>query len=268
MTDTEPQEHADRRGGRVILFLILTFSVSAVIWTLMAFSEIVRSLSFLLLMWAPGVAAFVTCWVRRESVRNLGWKWRPWRYQAVSFLLPAGLSVMVYALIWESGLGRFNAAAYSEKGSTYILMATVGLVASIVLALGEEIGWRGLLVPALATRFGFTRTAFLSGVVWSAWHLPLILFYGYRSDAPLGYALLWGIVGMVAVSFPLAWLRLRSGSSWTAAILHGTHNILVQEILDPLTADTGPTQWLIGEFGCAIPLAWVGVAIVVWSRNR
>jgi len=87
-------------------------------------------------------------------------------------------------------------------------------------------------------------------------------------DAPLGYALLWGIVGMVAVSFPLAWLRLRSGSLWTAAILHGTHNILVQEILDPLTVDTGPTEWLIGEFGCVIPLAWVGVAIVVWFIDR
>jgi membrane protease YdiL (CAAX protease family) len=242
--------------------------MSVVIWTLMAFSEIVRGLSFLLLMWTPGVAAMITCWVRRESVRDLGWTWRPWRYQAVSFLLPVGLSLAVFALVWGSGLGRFSGSAFSEDGSMYVFMATFGLVAGIVLALGEEIGWRGLLVPELATRFGLTQTAFLSGIIWSVWHLPLIFFYGYRSDAPLGYALLWAIVGMVAGSFPLAWLRLRSGSLWTAAILHGTHNILVQEILDPLTIDTGPTRWLIGEFGCAIPLAWVGVAIVVWSRYR
>jgi len=186
----------------------------------------------------------------------------------VSFFLTVGLSVAVYALIWGLGLARFDRAALIEEEPTFILLATFGLIASIVLALGEEIGWRGLLVPELATRLGFMQTALLSGGIWSLWHLPLILFYGYRSDAPLGYALLWGVVGMVAVSFPLAWLRLRSGSLWPAAILHGTHNILVQEILDPLAADTGPTRWLVGEFGCAIPLAWVGVAIILCLRYR
>jgi len=44
---------------------------------------------------------------------------------------------------------------------------TLGMLPAVMNALGEEIGWRGYLVPRLATQFNFTSTALLSGVIWA-----------------------------------------------------------------------------------------------------
>jgi uncharacterized protein len=41
--------------------------------------------------------------------------------------------------------------------------------------LEEEFGWRGYLLPRIATHTGNAVAAILVGVVWAAWHLPLML---------------------------------------------------------------------------------------------
>ena len=41
--------------------------------------------------------------------------------------------------------------------------------------LEEEFGWRGYLLPRIAARTGNAVAAILVGVVWAAWHLPLML---------------------------------------------------------------------------------------------
>ena len=61
----------------------------------------------------------------------------------------------------------------------------------------------------------------------------------------------WRFIG---ISFAFAWMRLRSGSLWTGAFLHASHNMVIQSILTPLTIDTGKTKWVIDEFGCALPI--------------
>jgi membrane protease YdiL (CAAX protease family) len=72
---------------------------------------------------------------------------------------------------------------------------------------------------------------------------------------------------VVAISFVFAWLRLKSGSLWTGAILHASHNLYVQAIFTPLTADRGKTAWFIDEFGVVLPLVAVAFAIYFWSRR-
>jgi len=256
------------RFGRLTLYLVLTFTGSAAIWVSSSFSTIVREMGWVVLMWIPGVAAVMTCWIRRESLRELGWRWRPWRYQLASFFLPLTLSIGVYALAWISSPGMFGGTAGIERRLPLGPWLTLMVVFNINLALGEEIGWRGLLVPELARKFGLAGTSWLTGAIWTAWHLPLIIFYGFGGDAPLGYRLFWATTLMVSMSFALTWLRVRSGSVWTAAILHGIHNLIVQNVLDPMTVDTGVTSFVLGEFGFALPLAWAGVAMVIWRATR
>jgi membrane protease YdiL (CAAX protease family) len=62
----------------------------------------------------------------------------------------------------------------------------------------------------------------------------------------------------------MAWLTLRSNSVWPAAICHGSHNLFIQSIFTPLTRDTGPTKYVIDEFGIGLVVT-IGIgAIVVW----
>jgi membrane protease YdiL (CAAX protease family) len=74
---------------------------------------------------------------------------------------------------------------------------------------------------------------------------------------------------VIADSFILAWLALRSGSLWPAAILHASHNLFIQSICTPLTRDTGPTKYIIDEFGIGLVITiTVGAIIVLWQKGK
>jgi membrane protease YdiL (CAAX protease family) len=148
-----------------------------------------------------------------------------------------------------------------------VLRGTFGLARSLSSALGEEIGWRGFLVPELARKFSFTATALISGIIWSVWHYPGLIFADYNSGTATWYALTCFTVMVIAMSFVFAWLRLKSGSLWTGALLHASHNLYIQTIFTPLTRDTGKTAWFIDEFGAVLPLVTIAVAVYFWTRR-
>ena len=142
------------------------------------------------------------------------------------------------------------------------------MVGSLSHALGEEIGWRGFLVPELANNVSFTATALISGIIWSLWHYPVLIFADYNAGTATWYALLCFTVMVVGISFIFAWMRLKSGSLWTGALLHASHNLYVQAVFTPLTRNTGKTAWFIDEFGAVLPLVAVVVAIYFWTRRH
>jgi CAAX protease family protein len=234
-------------------------------------------------MWSPALAAFITRWLFRESPRDLGWSWGSGHYQAWAYLIPVLYSLPVYLLVWLTGLGGFynvdfvqkQAGEYGLQGLAlplalvvYVLITmTAGFIPKTARALGEEIGWRGFLVPELAKVTNFTGVGLISGILWAAWHYPSILFSDYNAGTPAWYALTCFTIMVVASSFIFAWLRLKSGSVWPAAFIHGSHNMFVQLILTPLTTDTGKTAYIIDEFGVGLALTTVIGAVLVWRRR-
>jgi hypothetical protein len=72
---------------------------------------------------------------------------------------------------------------------------------------------------------------------------------------------------VVGISFPLAWLRLRSGSFWPAALLHASHNLFIQGFFDTVTVDTGVTKYLLSEFGAVLALAAAITGYIFWRRS-
>jgi uncharacterized protein len=149
-----------------------------------------------------------------------------------------------------------------------VLIGTYGLVRSVSSALGEEIGWRGFLVPELSKTTSFTATSLISGVIWSLWHYPILIYGDYNAGTPTWYGLTCFTVLVISISFVFAWMRLKSGSLWTGAILHGSHNLYIQGIFTPITRNTGKTAWFIDEFGCVLPLVAIAFAIYFWSKRR
>jgi hypothetical protein len=62
-------------------------------------------------------------------------------------------------------------------------------------------------------------------------------------------------------------MRLKSGSLWTGALLHASHNLYIQGFFTPLTRDTGKTAWFIDEFGALLPIVTIGFAVYFWSKR-
>jgi len=235
------------------------------------------------IMWCPALAAFVTLKMNGRRLSDVGWRWPATKYALMSWYVPLLYAAIAYAIVWLSGLGgfpnrEFVAAVTTRMGPRLsplvatilyvLLVGSFGLVGSLSRAVGEEIGWRGFLVPELSKTVGFTGTALISGVVWALWHYPILIFADYNSGTATWYALTCFTVMVVAIAFVFAWLRLKSGSVWTAALLHASHNLYVQAIFTPLTKDTGKTAWYIDEFGAVLPIVTIAFAIYFWTRRN
>jgi membrane protease YdiL (CAAX protease family) len=135
----------------------------------------------------------------------------------------------------------------------------------VVLALGEDVGWRGLLVGRLAEVAGPRTVVLVSGLVWSSFHWPLIaLLGGTPEGVPVWWALLWFTVGTTAFGAVLANMQLRWGI-WPGVLAHAVVNATLYHVVEPLTGDTGDTNWVATETGAAQALAML-VAAVVWFR--
>jgi membrane protease YdiL (CAAX protease family) len=267
------------------LYLLLTLLFSAVFWTLIIWSGHL-GMGFGLLvagvMWCPALAALVTCRCLGRSFRSLAWSWPKGRYVAAGYFVPLAYATIAYGGVWALRLGGWNsefvaqvAQRFGLRGlpawgslALYIFFAaTAGMIRSLSTGLGEEIGWRGFLVPELARQMSFTKLSLLSGIIWAAWHSPLLLFADYNAGTNRWYGLACFTVMVVSISFVFAWLRLKSGSLWTAALLHASHNLFVQAIFDNLMRNTGRTLWYTTEFGAALALTSVAFAVYFWVRR-
>src|SRR6185369_5949548 len=239
-------------------------------------------------MWGVTIATLLTLWVTRRSVRNLGWGWGSWRYQWIAFLVPLGYTLVAYLIIWGAGFGgfyntgfaahvrdRFGLIGWSDLATlAYFLPLTAlfGMPNSLSSALGEEIGWRGFLVPELAKSMSFSATALTTGIIWATWHLPVILFGIYHNNSQTGLPR-WGQVVMfficvVSAAVIMAYLRLKSGSLWTGAVFHASHNMFIQTIFNPLTIQYHDTAKYADELGLVLPLTLLVVATYFFLRGR
>jgi membrane protease YdiL (CAAX protease family) len=269
-----------------MMYVLFVFLFSSVFYFLILRAHTLSGgggLYVLGIMWCPALAAFTTLWLNGRNASELGWKWPSRKYAAMSWFIPLLYAGIAYAIVWIGALGGFPNHQFmqtlvdrmglrlSPAASTLVyvlLMGTYGLVGSTARALGEEIGWRGFLVPQLSKTMSFTSTALISGIVWACWHYPILIWGDYNSGTPAWYGLTCFTVMVVAIAVVFAWLRLKSGSLWTGAILHASHNLYVQAIFTPLTQDRGKTAWFIDEFGAVLPLVAVAVAIYFWRRRR
>lgn len=143
----------------------------------------------------------------------------------------------------------------AQAASIPVAAATVNAIA----AFGEELGWRGFLVPALR-RYGTWASLLISGVVWGLWHAPIILL-GYdfgRTDVSgvllmIGGCVVWGVL--------LGWLRLRSGSMWPAVFAHGALNASAAMYVWFFAAGTRADPALVLPLGVA---GWIiGAAVIL-----
>ncbi|PPF35656.1 CPBP family intramembrane glutamic endopeptidase [Pseudoclavibacter sp. AY1H1] len=139
----------------------------------------------------------------------------------------------------------------------------VGAFLNLIPALGEELGWRGWLLPKLL-RLGTVPALLISGLIWGLWHAPLILLGYNYVDAPgwLGLTMMTGMCILVGAVF--AWLRIRSESVWPAALAHGAFNAAAGSYL--LFAAAGErvdtTQaTILGWTGWIVPLIFVAVLL-------
>lgn len=268
---------------RVVLFIVFLaiFTGIAQVEAARAKASLIASL---LIMWTPGLAAIVVSFLTRRSLREIGWRAWPVKWLALGWLVPVVIGFAAYGSVWLIGAGVVPSPTFIQRarftlhipgGSdwhvivlAFLYISLVNLLPSMVLSLGEEIGWRGFLVPEMTRSMGFRRASILSGVIWALWHLPGVLGGSYGGgDTPKLYQIACFCAMVITSGVIIAWLRMRSGSIWPAVIMHATHNGVIQAFFDRITINTGHTSYFIGEFGIALIPFMLIVAWLCWRRT-
>ncbi|HEY8477252.1 MAG TPA: CPBP family intramembrane glutamic endopeptidase [Chloroflexota bacterium] len=277
---------APRRA--VVWFVALAFGLS---WPLflapLAFGSpgstghgVVTGIAWSAAMWGPGVAAIVV--TRFVLSRPLGAlrlnRLGPKRYYLGAWFIPPLVAAVAGALTLVLGAGQLalsfstlrSALAQTPGAETapVSLMVAGQVLAALTLApllnvpfaLGEELGWRGFLVPALLAARGPGRAVLTSGVIWGVWHAPAIVQgLNYPGQPVLGVPMMVVFCALVGAVF--SWLYLRTRSPWAPALAHGSLNAsagLPLLALDDVNLVVGGTAAsLIGWLPWAVVVGWL-----------
>lgn len=233
-------------------FLVLTFAISWSGVTVLYFADVDlgsssgQGIGTIIFMGAPAIAAITLLRFRRASIRKGTGLYRGRiRWIVLSWIAPVGLTAAMIgvglalpdttftteysAFLLELGFTEAEAvntiAELDQTGVPVVVLLTgLGLVLGGTLlalaALGEELGWRGLLLTELAP-LGFWKLSLWTGLVWGIWHTPLILLgLQFPNEAVVGIFMM--TVATVALSPIYTYLTVRARSVLAATFFHGS----------------------------------------------
>lgn len=282
------------------IYLIWTFAIA---WVLQVIGSIFslqgNSLMFTLVLSVSMYAPFFGTLLARVPLQGMGLKPKfkgNLKYFVAAWLLPAlftALGAVLYFIIFPDRLdltGMYIREAGGEgviqqleaEGLTLSMYMAISVISApmyapwinMFFALGEEVGWRGAMDPMLRDYFGKAKGSIIGGMIWGAWHWPVMIIAGYEYGK--GY---WGepILGMVlfclfavVAGTLLDYLYEKTDCIWAPALAHGAINgVCSVPMLFLNTAYSN--QLTIGPlpigFISMIPMMIVA-AIVLWQQKK
>ena len=227
-----------------------------------------------LLMWVPAVSAFIASGVAMADNKD---KFNPiklFRYSGIRFCNPLYvlLGIVIpfiylfipYRIYWTMHPENFgySGVAFSIVLKDLALYTVICVLISLITALGEEIGWRGFMLPAFVQRLGDKGALAAVSIFWCLWHFPLLIFSDYMEGTPVWYKLIAFVLCIFPVGIIAGILTFWSKSVWPAAFVHAAHNAFDQTVFDVITIGDDK-KFFVSETGVfTIVCAWV-IAIIM-----
>jgi uncharacterized protein len=251
----------------VFYALTLTQSVLMAIFV----TPILGGFTLALVMFTPLISVLIM----KLVVTREGWTLKGWadlglqRLGLRQWITAAGVPVLVlvlaYGIVWSTGVAQFDAAGVANWGPWD--QFTINLAITIVFCFGEEIGWRGYLLPKLMV-LGHRPALLITGLLQAIWHVPFIVFtVFYHGDGNVWIVVPLFLMTMTIAGVLFGYLRLASGSVWPAAIAHAVFNIY-WGLFNKVTITDSPIayEYLAGESG-VLTLVIVAIA-AAWFIRR
>jgi membrane protease YdiL (CAAX protease family) len=191
-------------------------------------------------------------------------KWRVGTRWYVVALLAAPLMATAITLTLSRSSAEFlpGVAVADDRAAVLLLGLVVGLAAGFF----EELGWTGFAIPRLMLRHGILAAGLIVGVLWSAWHL-LVVVWGIGNRAgtiPLAlFVIADGLAGLPAFRVLMVLVYDRTESLFLAVLMH------VSLTATTLTLTPQTTGWPLLAYGLAFAVAmWVVIALLAIAPGR
>ncbi len=217
------------RRHDALMFYLVTLALTWVVWVPRAMG-VPTGVVGRLWTWCPAVAAVVCAALLygRSGVADLGrrlvlWRVRWWWYAIVL------VGPLVFSLL-AAGIAMLLGQPWSAVRPAALTFSMPALVLTLLLlvmsdGLGEELGWRGYLLPRLLVRYRAVPASLILGLGWWLWHLPLV----WTAGASIEGQPLWLLLAdLAAKSLIFTYVFLGTqGSVFIAILLHASTNLFV-----------------------------------------
>lgn len=235
---------------------LMPFQVPFAVYILLGYGFVIASV---IMTWiTEGKGAVITL-LKRFLIWRVGWKW----YLVAFTLIPAINLTAVYlnAFITQTPVDYSTAYAYKIFGpAANPILLIIPFFIFDALTNGEEIGWRGYVLPRLQAKRSALLSSLIVGVIWSAWHIPKFLTHWDT------VAFAWFVVDTTAKAVLLTWLyNNTSGSLLLATLFHASGN--TSAVLLPL-ANTATGANLNATVIASLLSALTALSIVIDGRLR
>lgn len=287
---------------KFIIYIVSVFILGGALQAVASwFSARDNQVMFAVCLMAAMYMPFVSTIVAGVPLRGMGWLPKlkgKIRYVFAVLLLPAVFNILggaLYFTIFPERLdltgkylmsvegGSEALGQLAEQGITVpvylaisaIMAVTYAPFINMLAALGEEVGWRGAMQPMLSDRLGKIGGRIVGGVIWGAWHWPVMILAGYEygSDyvgAPfLGMAVFCLATTVMGILLDAAYEK--TGCIWIPSLGHGAINAFAVGVmmLDPAYSDQmilGPAPIGIISMLPALIFAII-VLIMDWKKT-
>ena len=272
-------------------FLLLAFAIS---WTVAGLLYLIgidlatiqgRLFGVIGIMWGPALSAIIVQRWSGGSIRSrCGLTVGKLRWVAIAWLAPAGLIPLAIGIgilipgvtvasdlaaqLLALGLTEAQAQEAVEQLEAVPLPVlsilllqglAAGLTINAVAALGEELGWRGLLLAELAP-LGFWNVSALTGVIWGIWHAPVILQGHNFPEQPI-LGILVMTIATIVLSPIYTYLTVRAGTVIAPTLLHGSFNGVGSVTLIYLVGAGALVTAPVGLVGILAAVVGVGICL-------
>lgn len=232
---------------RLVIYLVLAFSlvwIPTILFAMNGGEYESGAMNFILSvsMLCPGLAMLITRYATKEGygvngkgflqlgidLRNKKWIW-----YVVAIVLPIvymDLGVGLLYLIFPQCFNPEMLKVHEVTQETLWMFPIVGITSTVMVsfgALGEELGWRGYMIPKLEALFGTKKAIIIGGIIWGIWHFPAnYIGHNFGTDY-------WGepwsgffvfCVFTVFMGALLVLVTKKTESIWPATFLHAVNN--------------------------------------------
>ena len=237
---------------RLIIFILLTIVIAWIVFLLIPICGLTYGSGFSVVilaaaMFIPALCNILTRLITKEGFKNMylrpHFKGHMRDYLLVYFgpTVLLFLSGAVYFLIFPGSFdpeftalkemvassGKQGLAAPTLLIVQVLIFVVIGPIVNIIPTMGEELGWRGYLLPKLRIFLPDRAALVITGVIWGFWHFPVIVMGHNYGTGYWGYPWL-GILAMIVFCVVLGtiegYISIKLQSAIPAAMIHSTVN--------------------------------------------
>jgi membrane protease YdiL (CAAX protease family) len=232
----------------ILGFVAITYGISWICWLpIIKFIPLNLSESpkfviffFVIGVYSPTISAILCSAVIGgwPTVKALIKKYILWRVGILWYIA----AILFFPLVYVLSLFSYKISFISIGSIQYGVLPIIPVLifVSIFLGpLGEELGWRGFLLPFLERKYGVIKGSIVIGITWTFWHAPL--FWAKSGTAISGYPVTFlsvtiYLLFITGASFIFTWLYSHTnGSILLSILLHLSMNAsgLIVSLLIP-----------------------------------